>query len=38
MKTKLLFLVLLVASSIYASPQKEIAEVKKNLNAKKRNI
>jgi thiol:disulfide interchange protein/predicted nucleic-acid-binding Zn-ribbon protein len=38
MKTKLLFLVLLVASSIYASPQKEIAEVKKNLNAEKRNV
>ena len=38
MKTKLLFLVLLVAGSIYASPQKEIAEVKKNLNAEKRNV
>lgn len=38
MKTKLLFLVLLVAGSIYASPQKEIAEVKKNLKAEKRNV
>ena len=38
MKTRLLFLVLIVASSIYASPQKEIAEVKKNLNAEKRNV
>lgn len=36
MKAKLLFLVLLVAGSIYAAPQKEIAEVKKNLNAEKR--
>lgn len=38
MKTKLLFLVLLIVSSIYAAPQKEIAEVKKNLKAEKRNV
>lgn len=38
MKTKLLFLVLLIVSSIYAAPQKEIAELKKNLNIEKRNV
>ncbi len=38
MKTKLLFLVLLIVSSIYAAPQKEIAELKKKLNIEKRNV
>ena len=38
MKTKLLFLVLLIVSSIYAAPKKEIAELKKKLNIEKRNV